>query len=283
MKTAKVLVAMAFTAASVPFMAQQAAPPDQQSAPPPPAAQSSGMPATAATAPVTMSPVNGELVDNLDSKTAKTGDSVVIKTKSEAKTADGTSIPKGSKLVGHVTGVKPSGQGNENSQVSLEFDRAELKGGQTMAIRTELQSLSPAGDTGIPDARVSSPSGAPGSNGASGSMSNPNNPSGSAPGSNAAAGSPTAPAGAQSQNTPAPGAAGAMPSAGTIVARTGNIEIKTTAIPGVLLASNEPGQQDPRMAQSSGILLGAKRDIHLDGGTKIVIGVAAAGATPGGN
>jgi hypothetical protein len=35
-----------------------------------------------------------------------------------------------------VTGVKPSGQGNENSQVALEFDRAELKGGQTMAIRS---------------------------------------------------------------------------------------------------------------------------------------------------
>jgi hypothetical protein len=75
-----------------------------------------------------------------------------------------------------------------------------------------------------------------------------------------------------------------MPAAGTIVARTGNIAIRTTSIPGVLLASNEPGQQDPRMAQSSGILLGAKRDVQLNGGTKVVIGVApAAGTTPGGN
>ena len=230
-----------------------------------------------------MSPVNGELMELLDSKTAKAGDSVVIKTKSEAKTADGTSIPKGSKLIGHVTGVKASGQGNENSQVSLEFDRAELKGGQSMAIHSELQSLSPAGDastTGTPDATAGSSPGSPTSSAPSGSMSNP---SGSASGANAAAGSPTAPAGAQSQNSPAPGTAGAMPSAGTVVARTGSIEIKTTAIPGVLLASNEPGQQDPRMAQSSGILLGAKRDIHLDGGTKVVIGVASAGANPAGN
>jgi hypothetical protein len=285
MKTAKVLVAMVFTAASVPFMAQQAAPPDQQSAPPPPAAQANGAPATAAAAPVTMSPVNGELTEILDSKTAKAGDSVVIKTKSEAKTADGTSIPKGSKLIGHVTGVKASGQGNENSQVSLEFDRAELKGGQSMAIRTELQSLSPAGDastSGTPDAMAGPSQGASPSS-SSGSMSNPNSPSGAASNSGSAASSPTAPAGAQSQNSPAPGAAGAMPSAGTVVARTGSIEIKTTSIPGVLLASNEPGQQDPRMAQSSGILLGAKRDIHLDGGTKVVIGVASAGASPGGN
>lgn len=71
--------------------------------------------------------------------------------------------------------------------------------------------------------------------------------------------------------------------AGTVVARTGNIAIRTTSIPGVLLANNEPGQQDPRMAQSSGILLGAKRDIHLDGGTNVTIGVAAAAATTGGN
>jgi hypothetical protein len=286
MKSAKVLVAMVFTAASVPFMAQQAAPPDQQSAPPPPAAQSSGMPAAASAAPVTMSPVNGELTEILDSKTAKAGDSVVIKTKSEAKTADGTSIPKGSKLIGHVTGVKASGQGNENSQVSLEFDRAELKGGQSMAIRSELQSLSPAGDastSGTPDAMAGSAPGTQASSSPSGGMSNPNSPSGAASNSGSAASSPTAPAGAQSQNSPAPGAAGAMPSAGTVVARTGSIEIKTTSIPGVLLASNEPGQQDPRMAQSSGILLGAKRDIHLDGGTKVVIGVASAGASPGGN
>jgi hypothetical protein len=60
------------------------------------------------------------------------------------------------------------------------------------------------------------------------------------------------------------------------VARTGNIAIRATSIPGVLLANNEPGQQDLRMAQSSGILLGAKRDVQLDGGTKVVIGVAAA-------
>jgi hypothetical protein len=68
------------------------------------------------------------------------------------------------------------------------------------------------------------------------------------------------------------------------VARTGNIAIRTTSIPGVLLANNEPGQQDPRMAQASGILLGAKKDVHLDSGTKVVIGVAAAaGTNPGGN
>jgi len=43
----------------------------------------------------------------------------------------------------------------------------------------------------------------------------------------------------------------------------------------VLLANNAPGQQDPRMAQASSILLGAKQDIQLDGGTQMVLGIAA--------
>jgi hypothetical protein len=72
-------------------------------------------------------------------------------------------------------------------------------------------------------------------------------------------------------------AANDAPAPGTVVAQNGNIAIQTTAIPGILLANNAPGQQDPRMATASSILLGAKKDIQLDGGTPIVVGVAAAG------
>ena len=64
--------------------------------------------------------------------------------------------------------------------------------------------------------------------------------------------------------------------AGTIVARSGNIAIRTTSIPGVLIANNDQGQ-DPRMARSSGILLGAKRNIQLDSGTMVELAVADAG------
>lgn len=71
------------------------------------------------------------------------------------------------------------------------------------------------------------------------------------------------------------GAGTGVPAAGTIVARNGNIAISTTSVPGVLLANNAPGQQDPRMAQASSILLGAKKDVQLDGGTPVVVGVSA--------
>jgi hypothetical protein len=57
---------------------------------------------------VQMSPISGELMKKLDSKTVKTGDSVVVQIKTPVKTPDGTAIPKGSKLVGHVLAAQPS-------------------------------------------------------------------------------------------------------------------------------------------------------------------------------
>jgi hypothetical protein len=206
-----------------------------------------------------MSSVNGELVSKLDSKTAKTGDSVVVQTKTSVKTADGTEIPKGSKLVGHVLAAKPSEAG-DNSQVALQFDHIELKGGQSVPIHSQIQSITPAGGAA--------------SASASGAMSGPPAGSSSNPSTGSAAAGPPqstgAGSGAAAENT--------APAAGTVVARTGNIAIATTSVPGVLLANNAPGQQDPRMAAASSILLGAKQDIELDGGTQMVLGVATAGA-----
>ena len=89
--------------------------------------------------------ITGELVDKLDSKSAKQGDSVVLKTKEEAKTADGTDIPKGSKLMGHVTNVQARSDDKENSQITLQFDRAELKTGQTLPIASVIESVAPSG------------------------------------------------------------------------------------------------------------------------------------------
>ena len=85
--------------------------------------------------------VTGELVDKLDSKSAKQGDSVVVKTKEDLKFPGGADIPKGSKLVGHVTNVQAARDGKENSQITIQFDHAELKGGQTLAIESVIESV----------------------------------------------------------------------------------------------------------------------------------------------
>ena len=54
----------------------------------------------AGTGAAQMTPVNGELVGKLDSKSAKVGDPVVMKTTQKARTPDGTEIPKEAALWG---------------------------------------------------------------------------------------------------------------------------------------------------------------------------------------
>ena len=51
--------------------------------------------------------MTGELEGKLDSRTAKVGDRVVLKTTEKVLTADGTVIPRGTRLVGHITQVQP--------------------------------------------------------------------------------------------------------------------------------------------------------------------------------
>jgi hypothetical protein len=270
MKTVTSLAMTLFALASFPLLAQEPPRTSQPNTPAtqqnPPATESASPYSSAARPEATateMSPVNGELVSKLDSKTAKNGDNVVIQTKASAKTADGTEIPKGSKLVGHVLAAQPSGAG-ENSQLVLQFDHLELKGGQSVPVHSQIRSIAPAGD-------AASTSG-------SGAMSVPQAGASSNPTTNAANGGTSA-SGAPQGTGGDPGSAPAEnsgPVAGTVVARNGKITISTTSIPGVLLANNAPGQQDPRMAQASSILLGAKQDIQLDGGTQMVFGVSAA-------
>jgi hypothetical protein len=259
MKTCTALVTSLFALASFPLWAQQSPPANQPNSPATQQSPSTTEPASAVSssanpqAPTAqMSPVNGELVNKLDSKTAKSGDSVVVQTKTPVKTPDGTEIPKGSKLVGHVIAAQPS-QTGQNSQVALQFDRVELKGGKTMPVHSQIQSISPA----------------EGAASASGSTAGPGTV-GAANGGSSASGRTQD---TSSASGPASGENGG-PSAGTLVARTGQIAIRTTSIPGVLVANNAPGQQDPRMADASSILLGARRDIELDEGTLIVVGVS---------
>jgi hypothetical protein len=225
-----------------------------------------------------LKPVSGELMGKLDSKSAKQGDSVVVKTSEDLKFPGGAEIPKGSKLVGHVTNVQARGDGKENSQIAIQFDRAEVKGGQEMAIESVIQSIAPASDAGI-----SMDNGTQGNYGTQSSASAPNaagtsttrmNGTDSAMNRPGMAPNSAAQPGTTDQNTTT-----GVPAPGSIVARNGNVAIRTTSIPGVLLANDINGLP---FTNASGMLLGARRDIHLDGGTQMVVAVAAAPQGAGG-
>ena len=236
---------------------------------------SSPAPAAGQAAPSTApaarsSSVEGELINRLDSKTAKAGDRIVLKTKTTMHTADGREIPKGSKLIGHVIAAKPSSVADENAQVALRFDQIEMKNGQTLSIHSEIQGLSASASDGSNGA---ADRGAP-------------SPGSSSPGSS----SPGHASGDMYGSTPSPVAnmrigngTGVPVTPGALVAHTGTLLIRTTSIPGVLLAVNEAGPHTPRQAQSSGILLGIKHDLSLEEGTNMVLGIIAFEGNTGDN
>jgi hypothetical protein len=91
-----------------------------------------------------MSAVTGELQGKLDSKTAKDGDPVVLKTTAKVQTSDGTIIAKGSRLTGHITEVQAHNSERAVAQIGMVFDHVELKNGQSIAVHTLIRTAQPA-------------------------------------------------------------------------------------------------------------------------------------------
>jgi hypothetical protein len=201
-------------------------------------------------------PVTGELEKKLDTKDAKNGDAVVVKTTQSATIGNGVEIPQGSEIKGHIIDVAPKGQGGENGRVTIQFDQAQLKDGQSLAIRSVIQSIAPPGSGAEAGAAAMAGSGAAGS-GTSGVTA-----SGSAPAS-----------GASPSQTEGGAQASGAPAAGTVVATKGNLAIKTTSIPGVLLIGDVNGRP---FSNASGALLGAKQDVELENGTVMVVAIMTA-------
>lgn len=86
--------------------------------------------------------VSAELSKKVDSKDAKVGDEVVAKTTAEARFSDGTKIPKGSRLVGHVTDVQAKTHDNHDAHIAFAFDHAVLKDGRDVPIHAMVRSIS---------------------------------------------------------------------------------------------------------------------------------------------
>lgn len=226
-----------------------------------------------------MRPVTGQLEGKLDSKTAKPGDKVFLKTTEKTKTADGMVIPKGSRLVGHVTEVQEHAKGRQESHLGLEFDRVELKNGQSMAIRSMIQSIQPsaaaiAAGSMDDDAMLSAPMG--GGNAMVGGASRAGGGllggAGGAVGSVGHAGS-----GLESTTAGSVGATGNLAgnAAGSVghglnagAEGAGSLGARATGLPGVMLSGDAVGS-------ASGMLSATNRNIHLDSGTQMVLGVAA--------
>ena len=96
-----------------------------------------------------VSEMNATLSKPVDARKAKPGDPVTATNDRDAKSADGTSIKRGSTLVGHVTKAQPlaksaSGSANAQSMLSVVFDKAILKDGREIPLNATIQAVSAA-------------------------------------------------------------------------------------------------------------------------------------------
>jgi hypothetical protein len=87
---------------------------------------------------------NAALSSPIDSKKCKPGDEVTARTTEAAKSEGKTVIPKGSKLVGHVTQASARAKGESESTLGIVFDRAILKNGQEIPLNVAIQALAAA-------------------------------------------------------------------------------------------------------------------------------------------
>jgi hypothetical protein len=230
-----------------------------------------------------MTSVETELTSRLDSTNAVVGQPVTAKTLEPAKLADGTALPRGTRLVGHVARVQAHTQDQPYAMLAISFDRAELKGGQSVALRSELRMVAPpvsaAAAASVPMMadQQAAPVGVDTSAGGigSGGIGSGGGRGGTGLGGGLSAG-PMRPVGQTAGTTlggatadgrsPAEVAADTPGGVVTQAGETASAAPRATALPGVVLSS-------ATIADASGTLMASGRNISLNPGCRITLGL----------
>lgn len=236
-------------------------------------------PANAALSDRYMTAVNAELTSKVDSKNATAGQQVMARTTESATLADGTRLPKGTKLIGHVARVQAASDVQPHAILAVAFDSAELKGGKTVALRSKIRAVAapanfaafangdPMADAAdAPMGPGTSASGRGGLGTGGGALGGTVRGVGqTAGGLGQAAGST---AGTTARDTTALADTVADAPGGVVVQAGDNLsEVpRATALPGVMLATSGS-------ANASGTLLASGRNISLESGTRITLGL----------
>jgi hypothetical protein len=86
--------------------------------------------------------INASLVGSLDSEKSKPGDVVNAIITEPVVYQRSVLVPKGSRIVGHV--VRTGNDGEQSAALFVEFDSVVLKNGQTAQLNAGIQALAPA-------------------------------------------------------------------------------------------------------------------------------------------
>src|SRR5438046_5303378 len=90
------------------------------------------------------SSVNAVLTKPVDSGRSKPGDPVSARTTQNARTEGGTSIPKGSTLMGHISDAHAAAEGQAASSMGIVFDKGVTRAGHEIPLRyVGIQAVAP--------------------------------------------------------------------------------------------------------------------------------------------
>jgi len=208
---------------------------------------------TSAVHPIPGVRVNAELTKRIDAKKAKVGDTIEAKTTSAVKLADGTELPKGTKLLGKVTDVRARSNSDKTSHIAFNLDEALMKDGHEVPLRVMVMSATAPLDA-PPDA-----------SGITGSARGPATQSGGA----GAAPTPTTTAGQYVQQSAMSNGMQTVPGdAPGMVAHGPNQQVMVGNLAGVLLTSADG-------TSNSAALDATDKNIMLDSETKLTLFVGA--------
>ncbi|HJZ65375.1 MAG TPA: hypothetical protein VKD70_13715 [Candidatus Acidoferrum sp.] len=233
--------------------------------------------------------INAALNSSIDSKKAKQGDEVTAHTTEAVKSQGKTIVPKGCKLVGHVTRASARGKGDAESALGIAFDKAILKNGREIPLNGSIQALA-SGESAasVPGADADAMAGAGASgggratSGGRGALGGVGSTAGSAVGGvTNTAGSVASTAGGAVDTTArtAAGTAGAANGAVGGLTATGQFATNSRGVFG--LDGLNLNAASSNNAEGS-VITSAGKNVHLDSGTRMLIvsGAQAGGAKP---
>jgi hypothetical protein len=205
------------------------------------------------------STVHAALTKPVDARKNKPGDEVVAKTTQDVKSNGQVVIPRGSKIVGHVTEAKARAKGQEDSSLGLMFDHAILKNGTTVPVSFAVQAIGNSYTAGQAQAQGDSLSSAAGSAGMASSSVGRSSGGGLVGGVGSTVGAAT--------NTAA-GATGSL---------TGATQVGSVA-PAPLSATSQGVVGMPNLSlvssttnSASSTITSNKSNVHLDSGTEMIL------------
>jgi hypothetical protein len=192
--------------------------------------------------------LNAVLNGSIDSKKAKVGDAVSAHSTEALNSGGKIVVPKGAKLLGHVTEAAARGKGDAESAVGIKFDKAVMKKGEEVPLSLWIRAIAA-------EPRV-------------GTQSGPSPDAMAGPGSAAAAGNPMKSGAPPIPQSPATGVGSGTEGTGAGLNAAGQFPPNSRGVYG--LEGLRLSTDGSKMEQGS-VISGSGKSVQLESGTRLLL------------